>query len=385
MRVLFVSSDNNKTSGAFLSMAQLCKELKDEFDVETLVVLPEHGDGVDILREMGITSCFIRSFHWVEKIERIKRNPLRYIKWILKFLYNTLPEYRISRLINRYNPDIVHINSTYSYVAAKPAIKAHIPLVWQLREYLEEGQGLQIIFKQYGYRLISRADSIICVSDGLKKKYEELLDNKKLVCVYNGINKEIFAKPNRRVFCEETIHLLSIGGLYPEKGQMTLIKACKLLNDNGITRYNLKIVGRGEERDNLLKGIEEYGLADTITLCGYTTEPAKYYSEADVVIVTSKEEAFGRVLIEGMMGGCLVISSVFKAAKEIIGQGDNGLLYEYNNHEQLYKQIRYAINHTIEMRKIADHARRFAIDSFSSTNNTKKILDIYRQVAANDN
>ncbi len=384
MKVLFISSDNNKASGAFLSLVQLCKELKAQFNVDSCIVLSEKGDGEDILQIEGIPFRMIRSFHWIESSDRIKKNPLRHIKWAVKFLYNIIPQRKIMSLIDEINPNLVHINTTYSYVAAKPAIKKKVPLVWHLREYLEEGQGLQIIYKDYGFKMISNADAIICVSKGLKKKYENLLKGR-IECIYNGIDETRFTSIDKEIFKDEEIHCLSIGGLYPEKGQTTLIEACRMLKENNIFNFCLEIVGRGEERNNIQRVIREYGLESNIRVCGYTETPEDYYSKADIVIVTSKEEAFGRVLVEAMMSGCLVISSSFNAAREIIGNEEFGLLFEYNNSAKLYEKIRYAFENKTKMREIAGLSRGIATNNYTSKKNAQHIYDCYRRIMAHEN
>ena len=60
MKVLFAASDNNSSSGAFRSMVALNKILNTEFGVETLVVLPEEGDGAPLLEQAGVRYTVIR-------------------------------------------------------------------------------------------------------------------------------------------------------------------------------------------------------------------------------------------------------------------------------------------------------------------------------------
>ena len=50
MKILLVSSDNNKTSGAFLCMIQLAIHLRDDFGESVQIVLPWRGDGEELLK-----------------------------------------------------------------------------------------------------------------------------------------------------------------------------------------------------------------------------------------------------------------------------------------------------------------------------------------------
>ena len=65
LNVLFMPSDNNRTSGAFLSMANLIVNLKNKYGINELVILPNDGNGDEILSSFGINFKFIESRDWV--------------------------------------------------------------------------------------------------------------------------------------------------------------------------------------------------------------------------------------------------------------------------------------------------------------------------------
>ena len=65
MNILLVSSDNNKTSGAFLCLVSLAKYLIEEFDYKVIVTVPKQGDGIELLQENNIPYYYVRSFSWI--------------------------------------------------------------------------------------------------------------------------------------------------------------------------------------------------------------------------------------------------------------------------------------------------------------------------------
>ena len=65
MRVLLVSSDNNKSSGAFICLVELAKMLQVSYRTYVLVILPKPGDGAELLEKYNITYIYIYSFSWV--------------------------------------------------------------------------------------------------------------------------------------------------------------------------------------------------------------------------------------------------------------------------------------------------------------------------------
>lgn len=59
----------------------------------------------------------------------------------------------------------------------------------------------------------------------------------------------------------------------------------------------------------------------------------------DIEIVSSKQEAFGKITVEAMMGQIPVIGSNSGGTKELIKHNQNGLLFESGNADDLAKKI----------------------------------------------
>ena len=62
---------------------------------------------------------------------------------------------------------------------------------------------------------------------------------------------------------------------------------------------------------------------------------ASYYSQCDAVVMPSRWEAFGLVAIEAMKYGKPVIVSDKGALPEIVKDGQNGLVFDFNNPKSL--------------------------------------------------
>ena len=166
MKILFVPSDNNFTSGAFRSMAKLNQILNQEEGIETLVVLPNStGDGTMLLDEYGIKYTFINSNNWVIRCDKFDESALK--EWNRQKKQNEKAISEMVKLIQVYKPDIVHINTSYSYVAAEAANLCNVPVVWHLREFLEEDQSRRFVDRRYANKLISHSDRVITISEAL--------------------------------------------------------------------------------------------------------------------------------------------------------------------------------------------------------------------------
>lgn len=376
--ILFIASDNSKISGAFLCMVKLCELLKKNHDCNVIVVLPGIGDGKPLLDEIGVKTYMVKSCTWAVPNEWSKFLTLKF--GMKMWLYNIPAKKRIRDIIRQEKIDIVHMNTTWTYVGAKVALKEHVKLVWHLREALEEDQNRHIIFKNKGYNLIKKADTIITVSDFIYSKYKNII-GPNLVKIYEGLDESDFYNI-KDIFINSVINILSIGLIVPKKGQWQVIEACNYLKEQGFINFKVNIVGRGaNEYINELKDkVKEYGLNEYICFCGSTSEPDEYYKKSDILIMSSAAEAFGRTTVEGMMEGCLVIGANAGATPDLLNYGKCGLLFEYGKTEELAKQIIYAIKNREEVQQIARQGQKFAYNNFTAEKNAQLIHKLYEDL-----
>lgn len=86
-------------------------------------------------------------------------------------------------------------------------------------------------------------------------------------------------------------------------------------------------MGDGEDREDLQKRIQEYGLK-RVEITGFVN-PIKYYQRASILLLTSEYEGFGLVVAEAMSHGVVpVVYNSFESAKDLITDGYNGVLVE---------------------------------------------------------
>ena len=87
----------------------------------------------------------------------------------------------------------------------------------------------------------------------------------------------------------------------------------------------LVIVGSGSEEHTLRKMVNEWNLTDYVEFVGWQ-DPKEYYSIADLVLVTSRYEGYGMVIVEALAAGVPVLSTDVGVAHEagaIIAKEEN--------------------------------------------------------------
>ncbi|MEH7380044.1 glycosyltransferase [Bacillus sp. JJ1533] len=191
-------------------------------------------------------------------------------------------------------------------------------------------------------KVLRKFERLIAVSESCN----EILKNnipgisQKLLTIPNIINVgEIRRKATAETSIEnnEGITLLSIGRLSPEKGMINCVYACKRLVATG---YKVKwyLIGEGQERSEIEKGIKENELENNITLLGAISNPYPYIKNADIYVHPSLVESMSITVLESLALGTPVVVAKSMGPSEFIRNKENGLLVEPTS-EGLFKGI----------------------------------------------
>lgn len=378
-KVLFIASDNDSTSGAFRSMVVLCNLLQEKFGLDICVVLPKNGDGVNLLKASKIRYTIIDSEDWIilqSASESQKKNKLRKMHNINSRAVSTL-----KRFVKGEKFDLIHINTSYSYVGAIVANQLNIPLVWHIREFLEEDQSRTMVNRIKGYKLMSRANAVVAISDSIFNKYKAIL-NSDIRRIYNGIAIESFYNQDKTILNKEKTILVCVGTIDEYKGQGIAVEALFNLKKSSKNDIELWLIGndRTEYADRLRAFIASNGLSENVKFLGRRQDVAELYQQSDIACVCSKAEAFGRITVEAMMSGNLVIGADTAGTKEIIEDGVDGLLFKSGDSDSLYNKIKFALDNKEEARKLAKHGRQTAIEKFTADRNAEEIYNLYQEI-----
>ena len=163
MKVAFFVSDNSQMSGAFKCLVTMVKLLRDDYGVIPKVIVPRHGDGEQLLDQEKIDYVCIHSHDWITPIN-LYNLPKERAKWIAEKATNLKAIFKIKKVLKEFDPDLVHINTSWDYVGATAACDLRIPIVWHIREFLEEDQFCRFWDKKKAYNLISKSAGIIAIS-----------------------------------------------------------------------------------------------------------------------------------------------------------------------------------------------------------------------------
>jgi glycosyltransferase involved in cell wall biosynthesis len=139
----------------------------------------------------------------------------------------------------------------------------------------------------------------------------------------------------KKISALENKIIISAGRLHKDKGFDLLIEAVYSAKDK-FGGWIFKIFGEGEERENLLKRIEEKDLSKIIEICPKTDNIEREYCNASIYVLPSREESFALVLAEAKSCGLPVVSfDCPNGPAYIVRDGIDGILVENGNTEAL--------------------------------------------------
>lgn len=193
--------------------------------------------------------------------------------------------------------------------------------------------------------MCSRMDAVAVVSQSCKEMLQGQLPGlaDKLVYIPNMLDAvAIGQKAGNSPYTGDTLHIVSVGRLAPEKHFENIIPVAKTLRDMG-TDFVWHIVGDGPERSQLETLIAENDLKDHVILDGSKTNPYPYMKYADLFVHPSYVESQGLTVLEAMALDvpCVVTKSLGPC--EFIEDGVNGLLTEQSP-ESLAEKVLAILN-----------------------------------------
>jgi glycosyltransferase involved in cell wall biosynthesis len=176
---------------------------------------------------------------------------------------------------------------------------------------------------------------------------------------------------------KEKYFLFCAGFLTEQKGTDLAISAFAK-SGLAVDGYKLKIIGEAHPKylSKLKQIVAHAGLSDAVEFLGRSDQVKEYMSRATAFLMCSENEGLGRVSIEAMFYGCLVIGRNAGGTKDFVFDGKTGLLF--NDVDGCVAAMQKAVE--TDHQDIIRYAQQFAQENFSIENYGGKILDVYGKV-----
>jgi len=375
MKVCFISHSSAK-GGAEKALLELLEALE-ERGVRCYVLLPSNGPIVDELKKLGVDFCIL-PYKWWMGVN------LPLWKRIGRAVINLAVTIPVAMRIKRWKCDVVYTNTITVCVSAFAASLLRIPHVWHIHEFGYEDHRLVFdLGEKLSLWLMNRLPSIFIVnSNAVAQKYQQYIDPSKLRVIYQSVSvpqnistEEVSVATNTGIRC------VIVGALQEGKRQEEAILAIGELVHAGIDA-ELLIVGDGNPkyRDYLQELVSENELDRYVKFIGYVENPFPFVKSADVVLMCSRNEAFGRVTVEAMKIGKPVIGARSGGTIELIRDGFNGFLYTPGDYKELATKIKYLYEHPDVVRDMGYNGLQWATERFTKKRYGEEVLAVLGQL-----
>lgn len=189
------------------------------------------------------------------------------------------------------------------------------------------------------------AEKVIVPSRYLKSIVEKwgLVDSR-IKVIYNAVKDASLAinkTEARKKLGLEGFAMITGGRLTPWKGLMLLVD---LLPELLKVKKDIKLViaGTGTEEQALRRRVDELKLNKSVFFTGKLPQMElwEYMRASDLFVLNTAYEGLPHIIIEAMKLGCPVAISNVCGNPEVVTDGSNGALFEYNNKEDIKKAIK---------------------------------------------
>lgn len=273
--------------------------------------------------------------------------------------------------------DLIYSNSIREDIGALLSRKYNIPHIWHIREFGE------LDFNSYSYRfnyidfINKYSTRCLTVSESVRLYWiKKGLSSELAYTVYNGVSNIDEYRLTSHKMVYERIRIVMVGSLIETKGHFEMIEAIRRLPPSAKEKITVDIFGDGRKRyvDEIKKRVIKYGLSDVINLRGYCYDISSELVNYDIGLNCSRAEAFGRVTVEYMMAGLMVIASDTGANGEIIENESNGILYKQGSPEALSNAIQRVIDNPNLILECASQGRKTATAKFDEKINAQNVI-----------
>lgn len=183
--------------------------------------------------------------------------------------------------------------------------------------------------------------------------------------VYNACDLDRFLLKEPRLLHHPLPRAGMVARLEAHKDQPTLIQAIALLRDQG-TKVEAWLIGEGSRRSALEQLIQQLQLSGQVRLLGMRRDIASLLGELDLFVFAAKpDEGFGIALAEAMAAGVPIVATDVGACREILADGQCGLLVPPANPAALAKGILDVLSDTGAAQSRGAAGRQRALRAFS--------------------
>lgn len=227
------------------------------------------------------------------------------------------------------------------------------------------------------YRLLERFDEVIATGVTVEAIRENSACD--VTMINPGVDTVVFS-PGDQKEPRDTNTILFVGRFVPSKNIGLLLEAFDYVNQFHDTE--LVLVGDGPLRDKLEMKASKLRLEDSVEFTGYVDneELPTYYRDADIFVLSSRNDNHPITILEAMSSGIPVVAPRVGWIPELVDDEETGLLYEKGSKDGLVEAINGALRDGELRKEMGRNARRKAVEGFDWSERAERLKKLYEDL-----
>ena len=239
------------------------------------------------------------------------------------------------------------------------------------------------IFRKIIQWCVKLNDQVVMVGQDMADQVRQWVppSRKRIIVIPNGVDDAFWA--TRMKSTSENV-VIVIGNLIVLKKVDVVIRAFESLAGMD-DRLRLMIVGAGPELARLQSMVRSLSIGDRVEFTGLLPpdQVAEKISQSAMLVLASAGEGRPNVILEAMAAGVPVVASDIDGARELITNGERGLLFPVGDFARLAGCIKCVLDNPDLGRRLADRALQWVQSQGLTWERTaQRYAERYHQVIA---
>ena len=229
-----------------------------------------------------------------------------------------------------------------------------------------------------------RAEFIVCCTASGQRYLQEKLPAElrdKVYLNYHGVDN---CYAEKKAGTSE-LRILGVGRLVPKKGFEYFIKAMAIVARNR-PLVKTEIIGAGYQEKKLKELAIKLGITKHVCFLGAKNhqETLEAIGRADILVSASvidndgDRDGIANVVLEAFASRCAVVSSDLDAMREVVKDGETGLVVDSEQVQELADAILRLVDDEGLRGYLANNAYRFVRENFDSSKNGRRLIKLFQ-------
>ena len=252
--------------------------------------------------------------------------------WFRKYIQKTQPDVVIAFMVSVYTVTLLAL------------MGIDIPVISSVRNDPAYSNLRKKITRKL---LLPRSAHVVVQTQQIKKFFNKSIQNMTTV-IYNPVNEKVFETSyyndddndnlGLKIKDERLNRIISVGRLYPQKDQKTMIEAFAKVNEKH-PDWKLVIYGEGPEREALESLVERLKVKDKVILPGRSENIIDELKKSKIFCLSSIYEGMSNALVEAICVGLPIVTTKVSGTEELIKNGENGFIVNIGDKDSMAKAL----------------------------------------------